>query len=336
MKRLIRDSAPSALLLLLILGVVAGCSGATTTSLAPSETGWVDLAPANPPPGRWEPTMVTYNGMQCLFGGMTDQDKANSRSLLANDLWIYTPDTNVWKEEEPPLCPPARRAHTAVVHGRQMLVFGGFGEDDVLLGDLWIYDFDQGTWEQKVPAGPPPARSYHSAAVTGDLMVICGGIGAAGNLTDTWVYDIAANTWRQGQSFGGMPSIARSAPMISGAATVTLVDPQVLWVYNPTTNTGTFVHPAEPFPGTTSFTAYAQYNGLLYIAGGESREGKSDETWRYDPNAGPEGEWVKLSSLPEALRSPAGAFDANGRFILFGGVGPDDQIQGSTYGYQTR
>ena len=326
-----------AVLLLLILCAAAGCSGAvTTSSQAPVEDGWVDLAPANPPPGRWESTMVASDGLLYLFGGMTDQDKANSRSLLANDIWRYTPDINIWEEIEPPSAPPPRRAHTAVVHGRQMLVFGGYGENDVLLGDLWIYDFDQGTWEQKVPAGPPPARAYHSAGVAGDLMVICGGIGAAGNLTDTWVYDVAANTWRQGQSFGGMPTIAHSTPMISGADTVTLVDPRALWVYNPTTDTGTFVYPAEPLPGTTSLTAYAQYNGLLYIAGGQSREGKSDETWRYDPNAGPKGEWVKLSSLPEALRSPAAAFSADGEMLLFGGVNSGEQTMGTTLGLITR
>jgi len=187
-----------------------------------------------------------------------------------------------------------------------------------------------------VPAGPPPARAYHSAGMAGELMVVCGGVGAAGNLTDTWVYDIAANTWRQGQGFGGLPTIARSAPMISGAQTVTLVDPLVIWVYNPLTDTGSFVHPSEPLPGTTSFTAFAQYNGLLYIAGGESRGGRSAETWRYDPNVGPKGEWAKLSSLPEALRSPAAAFTADGEMILFGGISSGEQTMGTTLGLITR
>ena len=126
-----------------------------------------------------------------MFGGYDSHQ-------FFNDIHILDLSTRKWSEIEAVdgQLPPARYAHTATIVGRQLLVFGGQG-DDGPLNDLWIFDFETLRWMSPKLAGEPPEpRSYHSASLIGDKILIFGGKRRQKWYNDLIMLDIAERSWQ--------------------------------------------------------------------------------------------------------------------------------------------
>ena len=123
--------------------------------------------------------------------------------------------------------PLPRWGHTmSLFDNTQLLIFGGFRNENMRLNDLWIFDVVKWGWSQpnkehnkeaSVPnamnmtAWPncPSPRGGHSATVFGDYIYIFGGYGGYGysrrDLDDLYVLDTLEWTWNKVNAKGAPP-----------------------------------------------------------------------------------------------------------------------------------
>lgn len=196
----------------------------------PSLVTWHATAPGGPqPPPRAAHSAVVCDGTMVVYGG-------NDGSRLFDDSWMLsvrlsTPSPIVhvsqlpssrlaqltdalleWRPVDYLGTPPSPRSgHSCVLHGSEMLVFGGgegwgghcfndlhSGHVDVKSGSIvWVRPSSTGT--------PPPPRSGHSASLVGERMFVFGGGDARRALNDLHVLDLAAMAWSRPSDTGVLP-----------------------------------------------------------------------------------------------------------------------------------
>jgi len=112
--------------------------------------------------------------------------------------------------------PPHRTAHSAVVVGQRMIVFGGVAKSpngaQKVLNDLWVLELGTMTWREIEPLSRrrgsttpaseggaaeigPCGRYGHSASVLGHSMVLFGGCTGDCYLNDVWTLDAMSLQW---------------------------------------------------------------------------------------------------------------------------------------------
>jgi hypothetical protein len=164
----------------------------------------------DPAADTWSP--VTTNGAPCpreahsavwtgtemiIWGGQS----YDSSFHFFNDGGRYDPAANTWSAVATNNAPAARRYHTAVWTGTEMIVWGGgywdagtFSEHDY--NDCWRYNPVSNSWSQITPTAALAPRIRHSAVWTGSEMIVWGGYnnGASG-FNDGARYSPATGTW---------------------------------------------------------------------------------------------------------------------------------------------
>jgi len=116
---------------------------------------------------------------------------------MADDEPVAFAETRQWRKVEAANPPPPRYAHSAVVYGGKMVVFGG-ERSGYAFNDLWSYDFAEGAWSHVTPkSGHIPAPRYdHTAVVTSaGKMVVYGGRNSMRLLADMWALDLSTLEW---------------------------------------------------------------------------------------------------------------------------------------------
>src|SRR6185503_18974145 len=101
----------------------------------------------------------------------------------------YDPATDTWSNLSSSNAPSARRGHSAVWTGSEVVLWGG-SSSGTLLGDGARYDPATDTWTTIPAAGAPAPRSGHTAVWTGTRMIVWGGGSNTGGL-----YDPGAGAW---------------------------------------------------------------------------------------------------------------------------------------------
>ena len=116
-------------------------------------------------PRAWH-TAFWLNGSMVVWGGRMS---LREDLELTNELVIFDPATNAWRNTHPDGVPPmARYAHgSEALSDVRMVIVGGFSKRGVM-SDVWVYDAvtgPDGTWteiEQSISADYP--RGYHSVS----------------------------------------------------------------------------------------------------------------------------------------------------------------------------
>jgi hypothetical protein len=90
----------------------------------------------------------------------------------------YDPAANTWKVLSAAGAPSARRFHSAIWTGTEMIIWGGFGIAGRTTGQR--YDVATDAWRQLSVVNAPLVALDHSVVWTGSEMVIWGG-GNAGS-----------------------------------------------------------------------------------------------------------------------------------------------------------
>jgi hypothetical protein len=86
----------------------------------------------------------------------------------------YNPTSNTWSSTTTSGAPVARKYHTAVWTGTEMIVWGGDdGDDELNTGGR--YAPSTGSWTNTTVVGAPTARVNHHAVWTGTEMIVWGG-----------------------------------------------------------------------------------------------------------------------------------------------------------------
>ena len=122
-----------------------------------------------------------------LSGAISADVSRLAGEALAAGAWQATTTTNA---------PSARRWHTAVWAGSQMIVWGGYGSGGVYLNDGKRYNPATNTWSNVSGVNAPSGRCRHTAVWTPSEMIVWGGEGSGGSyLNDGKRYNPAADTW---------------------------------------------------------------------------------------------------------------------------------------------
>ncbi|XP_063875536.1 uncharacterized protein LOC135108443 isoform X2 [Scylla paramamosain] len=162
------------------------------------------------PPSLQQHTMVRAGDCLLVFGG---------ELCMSNEtpLWLYRPQTKVWQKWRPERnrrgvgCgvghnsrrggsagPTGRRAHTALMVGENMLVYGGYQDLRGSSAELWSFNTQEETWSPVSSRGEQPApRHAHSAVLHDDAMWVYGGMTDLQERNDFWRFDTVGKTWTQ-------------------------------------------------------------------------------------------------------------------------------------------
>lgn len=203
---------------------------------------------------------ATVGGKLYLFGGSTD-----GGSTLSADLTRYDPATDSWQTMQ---VGPSARAWSGMVElGGDLYVLGGAsGVGTPISKEVWKYTVATNKWTQLADL---PALMQISVAVTigGKIYVVGGG-------STLYIYNSATGTW----SMGAAPLVGVSN---AAGACVSGFLYTAGGVGNDGSGSSTYNHVQEYDPATDKWrrlanlpvTRYllsaAEYNGSLYIFGGQ-------------------------------------------------------------------
>lgn len=119
---------------------------------------WNEIETENAPTAR-DGYSVIYdpiNKQMLVFGGYERIEGKGGRERHLSEILTLTPETNKWEEidiaespEGEDEKPPARCWHCAIYDStnKQMIVFGGTGENGLLL-DVWAFDIKKKSWNK--------------------------------------------------------------------------------------------------------------------------------------------------------------------------------------------
>lgn len=176
-----------------------------------AEDTWAMLPVKGAPSSRTGHAMV-WTGMEVIvwggFGGVWGNNTNH------NDGARYDPVRDTWKPVTTKNAPAARFDFPAVWTGKEMLVWGGYTDNqsryqgahaDAYLNTGGRYDPATDTWKAITTEGAPSRRSFHSQLWTGKEMIVWGGGNANKVLSDGGRYNPARDAWRP-ISTDGAPS----------------------------------------------------------------------------------------------------------------------------------
>ena len=147
---------------------------------------------------RFGHTQVWTGDRLLIWGGAYWLNDYNVRSY--GNGGAYSPSSDSWSPLSSASAPAARRAHSAVWTGSEMIVWGGINENWQVFNDGAIYNPASNTWRPMAAA--PMGLHGHTAVWTGTEMIVWG---------DAWmgntgmVYNPQSNSWRY-TSWSGAPS----------------------------------------------------------------------------------------------------------------------------------
>ncbi len=139
-----------------------------TDSWTPTSTG------ANVPSARDVHTAVWTGTKMIIWGGTTGSPTYGNPGLATGGM--YDPGSDSWTPVATAGAPPARKNHTAVWTGQEMIAWGGSpGGEYSAMDTGGRYDPSLGSWKPTSLISTPSPRRYPSAVWTGEKMLVWGG-----------------------------------------------------------------------------------------------------------------------------------------------------------------
>jgi N-acetylneuraminic acid mutarotase len=139
----------------------------------------------DPPTTRYCHTAVQYQASMIVFGGKCGGRNSNKR--LA-DMFSYDFGTGGWTNiVQSGEIPESRSAHTSVVSGSKMLMFGGRNANGDCCEDLYEFNLVTDTWRRVEIRSPLFGRARHSAVVHNERLVVFGGWNGKKKMNDLFI-----------------------------------------------------------------------------------------------------------------------------------------------------
>lgn len=239
---------------------------------------WQPISTVGTPTVRSQHTAVSDGGNRVyIWGGV---NSSSGGTLGTANGAFYDVGTGTWTTMNPVGAPPARKEHSAIWSGTEMIVYGGIDTGTLPLGGGGRLRNDN-VW---VPMGtiglPDPRRTGHSAIWTGTRMIVWGGLisitpaftpvntgGSYNPSTDSWV---AISTTNAPAPRGYHEAFWNGTEMIVWGGRLSTGYAIDTWAYNPTTNSWRLVAAGDQLwvpAGRQSFSAV--WTGLeMIIFGG--------------------------------------------------------------------
>jgi N-acetylneuraminic acid mutarotase len=154
---------------------------------------WIPMATNGAPLARGYHTAVWTGSEMIIWGGWTSATNP-SASLPLNDGGCYDPAAYTWTPVTTNGAPAARKLHTAVWTGNEMIVWGGTPDGSMYLNSGGRYNPASNTWVAVTLASAPAQRGYHTAVWAGNAMIVWGGWNGS-VLNDGGSYAPANDQW---------------------------------------------------------------------------------------------------------------------------------------------
>ncbi|XP_073123814.1 uncharacterized protein [Henckelia pumila] len=137
---------------------------------------WKSVVPSGTPPSKRDShTCSSWKNKIIVIGG---EDSCN---YYLSDVHILDADTLVWcKLNTTGQLLSPRAGHTTVTFGKNLIVFGGFSDEQNLYNDIYMLDIENGTWVKIVSTGEGPTGRFSMAGESldpqmGGVLVFIGG-----------------------------------------------------------------------------------------------------------------------------------------------------------------
>ncbi|HUF37037.1 MAG TPA: hypothetical protein VMN57_00810, partial [Anaerolineales bacterium] len=295
-------------------------SGSVNGRYFPATDTWQPISTVGSPAGR-EPSLVWTGTEMIAWGGC-------SGDALCFDLHAdggrYDPDTDTWTPTNPAGAPAARKNHTAVWTGDEMIVWGGYAGSNIYLNNGMLYDPATDTWSGVNQTGAPSARGSHHAVWTGTEMIIWGGDGPGDErtggrynpATNSWLPTTTNDPYRVARAHA---SVWDGVHMISwGGVGEQFTDPfyQRARLYDPATDTWSMSSQNASLT-PASFPTAVWTGTEMIVWGGQVGSVTLDEGARYNPLT---DTWqpTSLTGVPEARANHSAVWTGT-EMIVWGG-----------------
>lgn len=315
------------------LGVLAGCSSATPTSVGTGPAS--PPAPTTPPPSPASPAGPLWQRLSArgpsarrdyAFAGSSDGTTAylfggRHRGTALRDLWIFDEEAATW--EKGPNGPPARFGANAVVVGSTLVLFGGQGGPGSFFNDVW--EFDGSRWREVSRTPAPEERYGAGGTLVGSRFVISHGFTDSGRFDDTWSWD--GSRWRNVSPGSGPTPVKRCLHRIGHVASrdrLVLFGGQTngtpylgdTWLYDLDGRRWSEVEGKAP--RARNLYASASTPEAFWVFGGMSSGGALGDLWRFDG-----ARWRRVDAGGDAAPERGGIEGATlgaGSMLVFGGT----------------
>jgi N-acetylneuraminic acid mutarotase len=224
---------------------------------------------------RVDHTAVWTGSEMIIWGGDWDFD---GWDIPLKNGGRYDPATHTWSSVSRVNAPWERSRHTAVWTGDEMIVWGGYDDENgewLFTGGRYDPVADQWDPDGVSVADAPSPREYHTAVWTGDVMVVWGGFDGSQALQDGGRYNPDTNAWSPTTLTNGPFVRYRHTAIWSG-------DAMFVWGgyngssttmnnrrYDPQTDTWTgFSGVSQPVPRYGHTAAWAE--GKMMVWGGQT------------------------------------------------------------------
>lgn len=322
-----------------------GALGLPTLSAAAEQPKWEFAPPL--PMASGELVAASVGDNMFVMGGLNDQTH-ESRGLV----YRYDNKSRVWTTMRPMATPAHHLAVTAL--GGKIYVFGGFTRPPSIMAwqptaNSWQYDPQTDSWKALAPL-PRPRGSAEAVAIGGKIYVIGGACsnvkgdpgapiprGSNAHIVVGYVdeYDPAKDTWRPRSS---MPTARNHFLAAEAGGKIYAVNGRIGAVfvtmsgvidlveeYDPATDRWTLKGRAPTNRGDVSG---GEFNGKIYVAGGEYQDTKRKMTfWAVESLDPATNTWEALPHLQVARHGFAAAFVGN-QFHVVGGTFQSDGMPG--------
>jgi N-acetylneuraminic acid mutarotase len=183
---------------------------------------WSPMSTTGAPAPRRDHSAIWTGTRMVVWGGADD---AGVTGVTLASGGRYDPVSDSWEPTSMVGAPRARRYHSTIWTGDEMIVWGGDVDSYVYLDTGGRYDPTLDTWSAVSMVNAPSARRNHGAVWTGDEMIVWGGEqeNFPELLGDGARYDPLTNTWTP------LPSSGAPDPMWRGLAAVWTGDRMLVW-----------------------------------------------------------------------------------------------------------
>ncbi len=264
---------------------------------------WTKLE--NGPGPRFDHNMEATDDSIYVFGGVTPNGRTN-------DLWKYTDN---WIEVNTDLLPPKRSSGGFVYDdlNNRLILFGGYGENDIKLDDTWAFYLDNSSWVELKPETHPSKR-YGLSLVSDtnlDVAILFGGndVDTGGKKNDLWIFDMTTDIWEELQ-------ISNPAPRYWHLAAHNSVDHEMVifggdvstsgimddtWKFDYMVKTWVEITSSGPEPRDAGAMVFDGENWVLY--GGYNDGGILNDMWSLQDDV-----WQMLGQESSDQETPLHAF----------------------------
>ena len=292
----------------------------------PTTDTWIPVSFVNAPEPRWSHKAIWTGTEMIVWGGQ--RPAADTSYFPLNTGGRYNPSSDSWLPTSMgPNLPAARRWHTAVWTGTEMIVWGGRGPDYVNLNTGGRYDPTTDTWRPtSIQSGVPLNRFSHSAVWTGTEMIVWGGMENTLNLSNSGGrYDPATDSWVATSTGANVPegryehpAVWTGTEMIVWGGSTFSYPLQTGGRYNPSTNTWAATSTGANVPDRRQNHTAVWTGSEMIVWGGVSIDQVVFNTGgRYNPST---DTWVPTHLGPPTERTSHTAIWTGTEMIVCGGT----------------